>query len=98
MSCVTAPDGDRRIYIRDNGIGIGEPRRACRTLWMSEYNACERAGAAAARFNFRNPPAAARWSVSVFRSLNKEESVNVRTANRRKARCQAFRRWRKIML
>ncbi len=25
VSCVTAPDGDHTVYIRDNGIGIGEP-------------------------------------------------------------------------
>ncbi len=26
VSCVTAPDGNRTVYIRDNGIGIGEPK------------------------------------------------------------------------
>ena len=25
VSCVTAPDGNHTVYIRDNGIGIGEP-------------------------------------------------------------------------
>lgn len=25
VSCVTAPDGDHTVYIRDNGVGIGEP-------------------------------------------------------------------------
>lgn len=26
VSCVTAPDGNHTVYIRDNGIGIGEPK------------------------------------------------------------------------
>ncbi len=25
VSCVTAPDGNHTVYIRDNGVGIGEP-------------------------------------------------------------------------
>ena len=25
VSCVTAPDGNHTVFIRDNGIGIGEP-------------------------------------------------------------------------
>ncbi len=26
ICCVTAPDGDHTVYIRDNGIGYGEPQ------------------------------------------------------------------------
>lgn len=38
VSCVTAPDGNHTVYIRDNGIGIGEPKEPGRPLW-SEYHA-----------------------------------------------------------
>ncbi len=38
VSCVTAPDGNHTVYIRDNGIGIGGPERTRRSLW-SEYHA-----------------------------------------------------------
>ena len=58
VSCVTAPDGNHTVYIRDNGIGIGEPKDR-RSLW-SEYHARTRGTARWDADFFHNLPAAAR--------------------------------------
>ncbi len=64
VSCVTAPDGDHTVYIRDNGIGIGEPHEPAGHYGLNIMR--ERAERLGGTLNFSQPPAAAHWSVSVF--------------------------------
>lgn len=58
VSCVTAPDGNHTVYIRDNGIGIGEPKEPEGHYGLNIMR--ERAERLGGTLTFHNLPAAAR--------------------------------------
>lgn len=71
MSCVTAPDGDHTVYIRDNGIGIGEPHEPAGHYGLNIM----RERAERWRHAEFSQPSGGGTLVSIsFRSSNKEES------------------------
>ena len=54
VSCVTAPDGNHTVYIRDNGIGIGEPKEPEGHYGLNIMR--ERAGRLGGTLHFSQPP------------------------------------------
>ncbi|HAU2880949.1 TPA: nitrate/nitrite two-component system sensor histidine kinase NarQ [Salmonella enterica] len=72
VSCVTAPDGDHTVYIRDNGIGIGEPHEPAGHYGLNIMR--ERAERLGGTLNFSQPSGGGTLVSISFRSSNKEES------------------------
>lgn len=72
VSCVTAPDGDHTVYIRDNGIGIGEPHEPAGHYGLNIMH--ERAERLGGTLNFSQPSGGGTLVSISFRSSNKEES------------------------
>ncbi len=71
VSCVTAPDGDHTVYIRDNGIGIGEPHEPAGHYGLNIMRERARLGGT---LNFSQPSGGGTLVSISFRSSNKEES------------------------
>ncbi|PVP46641.1 nitrate/nitrite two-component system sensor histidine kinase NarQ, partial [Salmonella enterica subsp. enterica serovar Mbandaka] len=72
VSCVTAPDGDHTVYIRDNGIGIGEPHEPAGHYGLNIMR--ERAERLGGTLNFSQPSGGGTLVSISFRSSNKEGS------------------------
>ncbi|VEB87271.1 nitrate/nitrite sensor protein NarQ [Citrobacter koseri] len=53
VSCVTAPDGNHTVYIRDNGVGIGEPNEPTGHYGLNIMR--ERAERLSGTLNFSQP-------------------------------------------
>ena len=72
VSCVTAPDGNHTVYIRDNGIGIGEPKEPEGHYGLNIMR--ERAERLGGTLTFSQPSGGGTLVSISFRSAEGEES------------------------
>ncbi|HED1845084.1 TPA: nitrate/nitrite two-component system sensor histidine kinase NarQ [Citrobacter koseri] len=71
VSCVTAPDGNHTVYIRDNGVGIGEPNEPTGHYGLNIMR--ERAERLSGTLNFSQPSGGGTLVSISFRSSEAEE-------------------------
>ncbi|EPJ5578188.1 nitrate/nitrite two-component system sensor histidine kinase NarQ [Citrobacter farmeri] len=74
VSCVTAPDGDHTVYIRDNGVGIGEPSEPAGHYGLNIMR--ERAERLGGTLSFSQPSGGGTLVSISFRSTEPEEDVS----------------------
>lgn len=72
VSCVTAPDGNHTVYIRDNGVGIGEPNEPPGHYGLNIMR--ERAERLSGTLLFSQPSGGGTLVSISFRSSDTEES------------------------
>ncbi|QMI06057.1 nitrate/nitrite two-component system sensor histidine kinase NarQ [Citrobacter sp. RHB25-C09] len=72
VSCVTAPDGNHTVYIRDNGVGIGEPNEPAGHYGLNIMR--ERAERLGGTLSFSQPSDGGTLVSISFRSSDEEES------------------------
>lgn len=74
VSCVTAPDGDHTVYIRDNGVGIGEPDEPAGHYGLNIMR--ERAERLGGTLSFSQPSGGGTLVSISFRSTESEEDAS----------------------
>ncbi|GAL47630.1 TPA: nitrate/nitrite two-component system sensor histidine kinase NarQ [Citrobacter farmeri] len=74
VSCVTAPDGDHTVYIRDNGVGIGEPSEPAGHYGLNIMR--ERAERLGGTLSFSQPSGGGTLVSISFRSTEPEEDAS----------------------
>ena len=74
VSCVTAPDGDHTVYIRDNGVGIGEPSEPAGHYGLNIMR--ERAERLGGTLSFSQPSGGGTLVSISFRSTETEEDAS----------------------
>ncbi|MCP1691488.1 two-component system nitrate/nitrite sensor histidine kinase NarQ [Citrobacter farmeri] len=74
VSCVTAPDGDHTVYIRDNGVGIGEPSEPAGHYGLNIMR--ERAERLGGTLSFSQPSGGGTLVSIRFRSTEPEEDAS----------------------
>ncbi|WP_336221292.1 nitrate/nitrite two-component system sensor histidine kinase NarQ [Citrobacter amalonaticus] len=74
VSCVTAPDGDHTVYIRDNGVGIGEPNEPAGHYGLNIMR--ERAERLGGTLSFSQPSDGGTLVSISFRSTGSEEDAS----------------------
>ncbi|CBG89162.1 nitrate/nitrite two-component system sensor histidine kinase NarQ [Citrobacter rodentium] len=73
VSCVTAPDGNHTVYIRDNGVGIGEPNEPAGHYGLNIMR--ERAERLGGTLSFSQPSDGGTLVSISFRSMDGQESA-----------------------
>lgn len=74
VSCVTAPDGNHTVYIRDNGVGIGEPSEPAGHYGLNIMR--ERAERLGGTLSFSQPSGGGTLVSISFRSTETEEDAS----------------------
>jgi len=74
VSCVTAPDGNHTVYIRDNGVGIGEPDEPAGHYGLNIMR--ERAERLGGTLSFSQPSGGGTLVSISFRSTESEEDAS----------------------
>ena len=74
VSCVTAPDGNHTVYIRDNGVGIGEPSEPAGHYGLNIMR--ERAERLGGTLSFSQPSGGGTLVSISFRSTESEEDAS----------------------
>lgn len=74
VSCVTAPDGNHTVYIRDNGVGIGEPNEPAGHYGLNIMR--ERAERLGGTLSFSQPSGGGTLVSISFRSTDAEEDAS----------------------
>ncbi len=74
VSCVTAPDGNHTVYIRDNGVGIGEPNEPAGHYGLNIMR--ERAERLGGTLSFSQPSGGGTLVSISFRSTESEEDAS----------------------
>lgn len=74
VSCVTAPDGNHTVYIRDNGVGIGEPNEPAGHYGLNIMR--ERAERLGGTLSFSQPSGGGTLVSISFRSAETEEDAD----------------------
>lgn len=74
VSCVTAPDGNHTVYIRDNGVGIGEPKEPAGHYGLNIMR--ERAERLGGTLSFSQPSGGGTLVSISFRSTESEEDAS----------------------
>ncbi|EGT4256346.1 nitrate/nitrite two-component system sensor histidine kinase NarQ [Citrobacter amalonaticus] len=74
VSCVTAPDGNHTVYIRDNGVGIGEPNEPAGHYGLNIMR--ERAERLGGTLSFSQPSDGGTLVSISFRSTDAEEDAS----------------------